>query len=363
MNARLSLLCCLLLQVFFLSGQTITAPESVAFNANTGDYYISCPGNHSILKRDPAGTLSVFVPSSPSLQFPRGMCIVDTVLYVTDLVYIRGFSLVSGNQVFTVAPAGAQSLNDIVASDAGDYLYASDDQASIVYKIDIAAQTSLAWVSSGLVSPNGLWYDGPNNRLVVVEFSTFGVIKSIFLNNASLMTMIATTPGMLDGITRDNLGYWYISSWATDKIYRYVPQLIGTPLEVNVSPYVVSGPADIFCNTTTTPHTLVIPSMNNNQVYYLPLAWAGLEDQPILTPLTIHTIDNQITINSDAHFTDDLVLKIFNSSGSLVMEKTLDDLGQNQESTFPFPFSPGLYLYSCESSQGAAFRGKFIKSF
>ncbi len=327
--------------------QTISSPESVTLDPATGNYYISCPGNHTILKRDPAGNLSVFQPSSPWCSAPKGLCIVNNVLYATDITYVRAYDLDSGTVVMSLLINDAVFLNDIVADGNGQYLYITDTQGWKIYKLDITSQTATPWLTTGIVSPNGIYCDYMSNRLLIVEFSSNATIKSIDMTTQAILTLVANPPAMLDGITRDSQGYWYISSWATNKVYRYHHSLLGTPLEVSVSG-TVNGPADVYVNRLANPEILAIPSMNNNQVYFVPLVWTDLnENCPPETPrLYPNPGRQQTTLEYFGDCGNDVKIRIVSMQGQEVgcLRNQLTESGLQRQSLETGQLIPGSYL-------------------
>ncbi len=346
----------ILLILVWYSGfsQTLSSPESVVLDPATGNYYISSPGNNSILKRDPASNLSIFQPSSPWCSAPKGLCIVNNILYATDITYVRGYDLDSGTVVMSLLVNGAVFLNDIVADGNGQFLYITDTQGWKIYQLDIASQTASPWLTSGIVSPNGIYCDYLSNRLLIVEFSTNGTIKGIDLNTQAISTLVAPTPGMLDGIARDAQGYWYISSWATNKVYRYHHTLLGTPLEVSVNG-TVNGPADVFVNKTTNPEMLVIPSMNNNQVYFVPLAWTEMNEAPQTpAPRLFPNPAGQSTVLEYYAYKDTpMDIKIINLNGQEVYRHTIKPVqpGICRQTLELEQLSPGSYLLSFSAGE------------
>jgi hypothetical protein len=193
------------------------------------------------------------------LSSPKGLTIVGDTLYTADNTRVRGYRVSTGTAVLNLAVTGSAFLNDICSD--GTYLYVSDTQVNRIYRIDMATGSQSAWATTGLNSPNGLWVDAANNRLIVVSFRSNSPIQAVNLSTAQVTTIVTTAYSDLDGITRDQLGYYYISSWGTNRVYRYNPDFSGTATVASTGH---NGPADIFYNTLT--DTLAVPNMDGNSI-------------------------------------------------------------------------------------------------
>ena len=169
----------------------------------------------------------------------------------------------------------AQFLNDITIDDSG-FLYVTDSRGAVVYKIDITDQTYSLFVKTISEDPNGIIYDKMNNRLLVCHFREKSQIDQINLSDSSASTVVLTGFDNLDGITLDEFGNCYISSWSKgnfsdgfkkegkifkyDNLFKQNPEVIYTGL---------LGPADIYYNISK--NELVVPLFLENNVMFLSL--------------------------------------------------------------------------------------------
>ena len=248
-------------------------PESAVYDPLTNRYFISNYGSGNIIQIDSAGIKTYFQEGFSKLL---GMIIYDNVLYVVDNPEIvRGFNITDGNPVMELQIKEAQFLNDITADDSG-FLYVTDSRGAVVYKIDIANQTYSLLVRTISEDPNGIIYDKLNNRLLVCHFREKSQIDQINLKDSSTSTVALTGFDNLDGITLDESGNCYISSWAKgnfsdgfkkegkifkyDNLFKQKPEIIYTGL---------LGPADIYFNISK--NELVIPLFLENDLVFLNL--------------------------------------------------------------------------------------------
>ncbi len=252
--------------------QTYNGPESVVYDTTGKRYFISNNGANQILARDTSGTLSIFTSSISS--GPHGLEIVDTVLYACDGSSMKGFGLSSGSVVMNLN-LGATFLNGI-CSDGSNYIYTTDFNAKKIFKINIAAQTFTTFCTGLVKSPNGIIYDGANQRIIWVTWGTNAPIMRALLSDSSVSQVTATTLGNCDGIVRDGSGRYYVSAWNTQSIYRFDSAFASAPVAVVTG---LSSPADIYYNLTN--DSLVSPNAGNNTVtfHYMGAA-TSMEENP-----------------------------------------------------------------------------------
>lgn len=235
--------------------QALNGPESIEWDTANSRWLIGNKGNGTILSRSEGGILSNFVTGIPS--GPYGIEILGNVLYACEGGFIRGYDLTSGSTVFTLNLNGS-FLNGLT-SDGVATLYATDFSAKKIFKVDVNAVT-FSTLASGLAkTPNGIIYDGDNNRCIYVTWGTNAPINAINLTTNAISTVLATTLSNCDGITTDSCGNYYVSSWGNNKLNKFDKSLTGT---FTVLPGTLSSPADIDTKFGTT--TDIIGNTNSN---------------------------------------------------------------------------------------------------
>ncbi len=249
----------LLLSCNLLHSQTYNGPESVVYDSSGKRYFISNNGANQILQRDSSGQLSVFSTSISS--GPHGLEIANNTLYVCDGGSVKGFSLANAAQVMNLSTGGT-FLNGI-CYDGGNFLYVSDFSAKRIYKINISAQSSSLYINGLAKSPNGIIFDGNNQRLIWVTWGTNAPIMQASLADSAAAQLKATTLGNCDGIVRDNSGNYYVSAWSTQSVHRFDSTFTAAP---TVAVSGLSNPADIYYNTEN--DSLVSPNSGNNTVTF-----------------------------------------------------------------------------------------------
>ncbi len=244
-----------------LSAQLLNQPESVEYDPYNNRYLVSNWGNGNIIQIDSTGTQSVWLNNAHCYA---GLHRQDSILYVACREYgIKGFDLITGENVLNVSIPGATNINDIVADNSGN-LYASSPTGNIIYKLNIESEVLTELVTTGLDTPNGMYYDEPNNRVLFVSFRINSPIESI--NLADSTVSLITYPGLhnLDGITQDNEGNFYVSSWQNNRVYRLDNTFLENPEIFSNHP---DDPADIFFDKIN--NVLAVPLFFTHQVEFI----------------------------------------------------------------------------------------------
>jgi sugar lactone lactonase YvrE len=253
-------------------------PESVLYDPE-GDRYLVSNINGKPGDADGNGYISVLSPegkvttekwieggkNKATLNAPKGMTIVNGVLFVADIDTVRSFDAKTGAPKADVKIAGATFLNDVAAgmdgkvyvSDTGMKQNAKGDfdgtGTDAVWTIDKGKATALAKDAS-LGRPNGLVL-GPTG-LWVVTFASGELYR--LDDKGKKQDAIKLPKGTLDGLllVGDSL---YISSWEASAVYKGKP---AGPFEVVIPN--VKSPADIGFDTKR--NRIVVPLFMENTV-------------------------------------------------------------------------------------------------
>lgn len=337
---------------FQLQSQTLTQIESVEYDASQNRFLIS--NGNSIIARASNGDLSFFGSEGAS----HGMEVLGNHLFVIDGSTIRGFELDSENEVMTLQINTAAFLNGLT-NDGVSTLYATDFSNKNIYKIDVSdlSNPTFEIIVNGTGStPNGIVFDGINNRLIFVNWGNNAPIKAVDLSDNSVSTIVTTSVGNIDGIDEDNEGNYYIAYWSPSKIAKY-DNAFANPPEVISTPF-LNNPADI-CYAKEID-TLAIPHYPSgiDQVTFV-----GFESDTISSSYDIYSNDfelevfpNPLTENSVVRFSlekkTSLQLSILTQEGKLV--KTLLEGNQMKgEHTISFAgmkIPSGIYWLSLEGN-------------
>ena len=167
-----------------------------------------------------------------TLHAPKGMALVEHVLYVADLDTLRGFDTITGKPVMALTirpPATSQpeplqtSLSDVTFDGKG-HLYCSDQKANTIYRVDLATQTvSVLITDRSLAGPSGLAVHPRSGQIIAVswekgkisEVSPEGVVTELFSNG-----FFSNRFQNLRGVDFDRWGNMYVSDFTTGKVWR-----------------------------------------------------------------------------------------------------------------------------------------------
>lgn len=288
--------------------------ESVEYDPSGNRFFTSSDAT-SIVQRKSDGTISYF---GSGLQASYGMEVFGNHLFAIEGQVVYGYDLTTEALVMTASIAGSTFLNGL-AHDGVNTLYASDFSAKKIYKIDVADLSNpviTTLVSSTVSTPNGLLFDIPNQRLIMVSWGTNAAIKAIDPTSGALTTLVTTTLGNIDGIDNDSNGNFFVSSWNPARITKYDPTFT-TPTTITVAG--INSPADI-CYAKEID-TLAIPNGNNTVSFVGFGSTTGL--QSASSPLSISIYPNPTNTFTSIEFelqnATEVSLTVYSANGAQVM--------------------------------------------
>jgi hypothetical protein len=266
-SVPLSLTLLFLVPVALNAQNLLRAPESIVYDSLYNRYLLSNYNTGSIVQIDSLGNQDYFVQQQDAIQ---GIEVSGNVVYVGCGYGVKGFDLETAEPVLDVVIPGAVNLNDVAADTSGN-LYVSDVYGHAIYKIRIHDPVYSTFATEDISYPNGLFFDEVNNRILVCSFRANTPIQAISLSDSSVTTVMDTYLSNTDGITRDDFGYYYVSSWNTLSIHRFDSTFTNPP-----EPYYYSGGgiADISYN-------------RHDDLLALPLMWANSYQLLPVTPTRV----------------------------------------------------------------------------
>ncbi len=237
------------------SQNLLDGPESIIYDSLYQRYLASNYHSGELIQIDRFGVQSVFVDNGlPNM----GLAITGGAVYVGGETRITGYDLATGTEIMNILIPGGVNIND-VAVDSSGYLYASDVFAHKIWRVNLSDHTHTAYISQGIDSPNGIYFDAENNRLLMCSFRTRSPIEAVDLNTGVLSTVTTTNGSNYDGLTQDVFRNYYVSDLSCNCIHRFDPDFSEEP-EVVYSFGV--GPTDITYNVHD--NILIVPLMNSN---------------------------------------------------------------------------------------------------
>lgn len=197
-------------------------PESVIYDAGTEYYYVSNMAG----KTEGDGFISRISRKwkeqdhtwVTGLNDPKGMVIKENKLYVTDVTQLVEIDLQSGEILKRIPVEGAQSLND-PALDENGVLYFSDLAAGSIYKMNEAGEIKEWLKSPELERPNGLFLTPEYILVAAWGQKQNGNFLKIDRKTKEVTPISKNGIGNLDGVQHKAEGEYFISDWASGKIY------------------------------------------------------------------------------------------------------------------------------------------------
>lgn len=254
-----------------------SAPESVA--TDNSFFYISNVGEKlQPTVKDGDGYISQVKKNGEiveqkyitGLDAPKGMVVVNNVLYVADIDKIRGFSLLDKKKIFELdlSSDGVTFLNDMTIVDEETFLVSGTDVGKI-YEVKTAKEGSFRVldIEGDLSGVNGLFYSTRTRQLFTNSFGS----NNQPTGQIGIINMAAKKPlwkpqgeykGALDGLKVIGGNTILFSDWNVGGLkFMDLTDKVVHPVEL---PATIKGPADFYYDETT--KSLWLPMMQENKV-------------------------------------------------------------------------------------------------
>lgn len=256
----------------------MNGPAGVAVDPQSGHVFVANTGgppdlkdNNGFIRRLDADG-HVIAPRFPTagkdavtLHGPKGLAIVNGVLYAADIDTVRGFDLATGKLRTTIdlSGLGVRSLTGLAAG-ADGILYVSDTPGNAIYRIDITAGNSISLFVRGsrLAGPTGLAYD-PRHKTLVVATRNTGRLLSV-QDDGTVHPLLGRAFASLRGVVFDRENNLIVTEVEQGRVYR-----IRNYSEVEMLKENVLSPAGVAYDFRR--NRVVVTSLKGNAVFTLPL--------------------------------------------------------------------------------------------
>jgi len=238
-------------------------PESVVYDPAADCYYVSNYGTYTVVVSDTSGILDTLATNMTECL---GMHLLNNMLYVSCNRYVKGINLDTGTLTFTQFLPATNWL-DGMTSDSEGNLYVVDTSGKI-FKLNPTTRDYHVFVSGLPNNTQDVFFDEPNNRLLVVAWQWHSSIYAINVADSSDITTFPTSTGYFDGIATDPLGNVYVSShYGADFVYKYDTTLTNPPEQI---PGNFNEPAGLIYNAID--DILAVPNFGGNTVDFIDLS-------------------------------------------------------------------------------------------
>jgi len=330
------------------NAQNLGTIESVEYDNVYGRFLVS--NVNSIVEVDGDGNEVAYFGTNATASY--GMEVMGNTLFAITGSSIKGYDLTSGTQVTSITISGANFLNGL-ASDGINRLWVTDFGAKKIHEIsmaDFAAPTSTL-IYTDTKTPNGITYDGANNRLVYVCWGASAPIKSINLADYTVSILTPTSLTNCDGIDHDGDGNFYVASWSPTRITKFSSEFSTT--QVITAPG-LGSPADI-CYAQEID-TLAIPNSSLSTVTFVGFTPTSVAEEAIKQG-EILVYPNPINESSVIDFYLPVAamtsVKIYDAAGRMVRELMNENaaMGQHRILLAGVDLAEGMYVCEIQSAQ------------
>ena len=221
-------------------------PESVRHDPGQDVYFVSNVGQGATAKDNNGYISRVYLDGRPAsvrfiaggsnsviLHAPKGLALAGDTLWVADVDAVRAFNRVSGAPLVSVdlSRLGARFLNDIAIGPDGA-LYVTDTGLHFapdavthpgpdrVFRVGPDRVPSIALEGAPLELPNGITWDAPHSRFLIVGFGSRREVLA-WRPGDPRPTVLAAGPGDFDGIEAWRPGSFLIASQADSSVYSF----------------------------------------------------------------------------------------------------------------------------------------------
>lgn len=254
-------------------------PESVAYDGRF--FYVSNlgkvldpsakDGDGFIAKLTKAGEV-VSMNAFPDfkLNSPKGLTVLNDVLFLTDVDSIMGIDVKTRKLVWGRTIDNTKYLNDILARDETT-LYVTATDVNQIFEIDLLSDSIRTLkMNQPLIAPNGLSADLVSSFLYVVSMGNdkvSGELGRLHLRNMEYERVIDEF-GAFDGLFYAS-GRYFVSDWGKNGNGRLFVYDVRNDNLRELKPETGSfkGPADFYVDPAT--RKIWLPCMLENAVYII----------------------------------------------------------------------------------------------
>ena len=254
-------------RMFRKVGETpnLEGPESARYDRDLDVWFVSNV-NGTALQKDNNGYISRLRPDGTpysvkfieggkkgvTLHAPKGLAISGDTLWVADIDVARAFNKRTGALIANVGtggkarmlngaalgPDGAIYMTDtgVLFGPKGEVSHPGPDQ---VFRITRAGATSVL-TSARLEGPNGITWDPPRRRFIIVSFLGKGIYG--WKPGDTDIESIGSGPGRQDGVVVLPDGRILVTSWTDSSLFvleNGQPQKVAkvtTPADIDIDP-------------------------------------------------------------------------------------------------------------------------------
>jgi len=353
-NRHLIILLACFLSTFSIA-QNYFSAESVEWDPVNDQWLVS--NGQNIIADDGEGNKSIFGTIGASY----GLEVLNGVLYGSKGNGIIAVDLTTQETLLDMSINGAAFLNGMT-TDGDNTIYLTDFSTEKILSVDVSDIKNPVVetiISNTQVKPNGIYYDGDNNRLLFTTWELLSRVMSVDLESKEIEKVVDIGAGFTDGIATDSEGNFYTSSWSPAVITMFASDFSSSSI---VDAGNLDSPADIGINKAT--NILGIPM--GASVKFVSVGTINSHED-ILSEDNISIIENPVADIFKMQVSDlksNLEsISFFDQTGKLVLKSNIGKVVSEQ--VFQIDISilnSGIYFISIIDEEGRRFRKTLIKA-
>ena len=250
----------------FAMPESVTSDGKRYFVSNQGQDVFSKDGDGFISEISADGKLvnPKLLPVTGVLNAPKGMTVVNSILYVADMECIVGFDINTRKTVFELTIPETKVLNDICPLENG-FIAVTETVSGNIYKIN--TKNKSFEIIGNVPTANGINYNEKTKQLVVCTNGKKYGDGSVYIKtgNGDFEELSNISNGFFDGIEWIDDTHLLISDWVTFPIKGFGKMWIYDLSKQKSQSYLTGESiADIYYNPAT--QKIYMPQMFHNQV-------------------------------------------------------------------------------------------------
>ncbi|MFT3904124.1 MAG: acetolactate decarboxylase [Niabella sp.] len=250
----------------FANPESITSDGKRYFVSNQGQDVFSKDGDGFISEISEDGKLIKrnFLPQKGVLNAPKGLTIVNNILYVADIERVVGFDISTRKTVFELTIPQATVLNDICRLENG-FIAVTETVSGNIYKIN--TKNKSFEIIGNIPTANGINYNEKTKQLVVCTNGKNYGEGSVYIKtgNGDFKELPNIANGFFDGIEWIDDNHLLISDWVTFPVKDFGKLWIYNVAEQTSQTYFTGeSVADIYYNPAN--QKIYMPQMFQNKV-------------------------------------------------------------------------------------------------
>ncbi|MCP4704525.1 MAG: PKD domain-containing protein [candidate division Zixibacteria bacterium] len=251
----------------------VVGPESVIFDEVRNRYIVANWDGGTISLIDSLGRHSFL---ATGINEPGGLCISgDTLWFAADSPNrVLALDIITGDTLLVSLPtiSTPNDFFDSIMLDTSGNAYITVCQGGNIYgqiyKMNISTLTWTIFADAGIQFPQTMRFIPEDNSLIMNSAANGPArISKINIATSTVTHLVESSLDLtMDGVTFDDFGNTYVSSWGYNAAYRF-NSTYDDPPEMIANGF--NGPTSLYYNKYD--NVLAVPDISNNRIVFIPM--------------------------------------------------------------------------------------------